>query len=202
MKKGIILTLAIVGWGTLILRLYFKIADSDSSPLESMIQFFSAFTILTNLLVTIYCTKQLVLMRQRKKIDQNKPATLTALTVFILIVGIVYHIMLKPIWKPEGLTMLLSEIHHTLIPIGVLLLWIITENKESVEIKKLFKWLIYPIAYISFVLIRGHFSNYYPYPFLNVHALGFEKVMTSALFLFMVMAGSFYIFYFMCKKIK
>ena len=78
MKKAIFLILAILGWITLIVRLYLRIVESDFTPLESTIQFFSYFTILTNLLVTIYCTRQLFKSDQQENSLFDKPETLTA----------------------------------------------------------------------------------------------------------------------------
>ena len=110
MKKGIILAITIIGWITLSVRLYLRITEYDFSAFESTIQFFSYFTILTNLFVTIYCTNQLLRPNEKNTSILNKPETLTALMVFIMIVGLVYHVALKPIWNPEGIQMILSEI--------------------------------------------------------------------------------------------
>ena len=202
MKKAIFLILAILGWITLIVRLYLRIVESDYTPLESTIQFFSYFTILTNLLVTIYCTKQLLKTGQQKNSLFDKPETLTAFTVFILIVGIVYHIALKPIWNPEGLTMVLSEIHHTIVPLLTLVLWIISINENELGLKGLLKWLFYPIGYIIIVLIRGSFSKFYPYPFLDVQSLGIQKVLINSFFLLLVMIVLLIIFYYLGNSIR
>ena len=201
MRKGIILGIAIVGWITLSIRLYLRITEYDFSAFESTIQFFSYFTILTNLFVTIYCTNQLLKPNEKNTSILNKPETLTALLVFILIVGLVYHVALKPIWNPEGIQMILSEICHTFIPLGTFILWFISDNKKTIELKRLLKWLLYPILYIVFVLIRGSFSTFYPYPFLDVQTLGIGKVLTNSLFLLIVMAIFLMLFYFIGKKI-
>jgi len=50
-----------------------------------------------------------------------------------MIVALVYHVALKPIWNPEGMQMILSEIRHTFI------LWIISDNKKTIELKRLLK---------------------------------------------------------------
>ena len=202
MKKGIILAITILGWVTLSVRLYLRITEYDFSAFESTIQFFSYFTILTNLFVTIYCTNQLLKPKEKNTSILNKPETLTALMVFILIVGLVYHVVLKPIWNPEGIQMILSEICHTIIPLGTLVLWIISDNKKTIELKRLLKWLLYPIIYIVFVLIRGNFSNFYPYPFLDVQTLGIAKVLTNSLFLLIIMLIFLVLFYFIGKKLS
>lgn len=201
MKKGIILAITIIGWVTLSIRLYLRITEYNFSAVESTIQFFSYFTILTNLFVTIYCTNQLLKPNEKNTSILNKPETLTALMVFILIVGLVYHIALKPIWNPEGMQMILSEICHTFIPLGAFILWIISDNKKTIELKRLLKWLLYPIIYIVFVLIRGNYANFYPYPFLDVQTLGIGKVLVNSLFLLIVMIIFLILFYFIGKKL-
>lgn len=201
MKKGIILAITIIGWITLSIRLYLRITEYNFSAVESTIQFFSYFTILTNLFVTIYCTNQLLKPNEKNTSILNKPETLTALMVFILIVGLVYHIALKPIWNPEGMQMILSEICHTFIPLGAFILWIISDNKKTIELKRLLKWLLYPIIYIVFVLIRGNYANFYPYPFLDVQTLGIGKVLVNSLFLLIVMIIFLILFYFIGKKL-
>ncbi|WP_276390687.1 Pr6Pr family membrane protein [Eudoraea chungangensis] len=202
MRKAILVILTALGWLTLIVRLYLRIVEATYSPLESAVQFFSYFTILTNLLVTIYCTGQLVNMGPYLNPRLQKPETLTALTAFILVVGIVYHIALKPIWDPKGLSMILSEIHHTIVPVGTLVLWILSTKKSIVDLKSLLKWVFYPIGYITFVLIRGFFSNFYPYPFLDVQTLGFQKVVLNSLFLLSLIIVLLLVFYYIGKMVS
>jgi hypothetical protein len=202
MRKTILIILTALGWVTIVARLYLRVVESEYSPLESIVQFFSYFTILTNLLVTIYCTSQLISLKQNSNPRLQKPENLTALTVFILIVGIVYHIALKPIWNPEGLTMVLSEIHHTVVPLGTLILWILLKNKGMIQLKSLLKWLLYPVLYISFTLIRGSFSNFYPYPFLNVSDLGLATVAKNSILLLTIMITLLFIFYYLGRIFK
>ena len=202
MKKAILIAITIIGWITIAFRLYLRITEYDFSAFESTVQFFSYFTILTNLFVIIYCTNQLLKSKEKNTSLLNKPETLTALNVFILIVALVYHIVLKPLWNPEGIQMIVSEICHTVIPLGTLILWIISKNKGQVKLKSLLQWLLYPLIYIVFVLIRGSFSNFYPYPFLDVQTLGIEKVLINSLFLLIVMLIFLLTFFFIGKKLS
>lgn len=202
MKRAILYLLAIIGWITLAYRIYLKITTSSLPFIEAIVEFFSYFTVLTNLLVTIYCTLQLISIDRQKQTNIFlKKETLTALTVFILLVGMVYHLVLKSLWKPEGLLMITDEIYHTFVPLGTLFLWIFSTNNKLSNLKYLFSWLLYPALYLTFVLIRGSFSNFYPYPFINVAELGIEKVMLNSLYLLIGMSLLFLIFYFIEKKI-
>lgn len=51
------------------------------------------------------------------------------------------------------------------------------------------KWLIYPQAYLIYIPIRGHFSGFYPYPFVDVSALGMTKVLFNSAVLMGVFSG-------------
>lgn len=108
---------------------------------------------------------------------------LTAITVYILVVGLVYQVVLRSLWHPEGLQMWVDELLHTLIPAAVLIFWALYQNFESLKWKSIFVWLIYPLVYLVFVLLRGKVSGFYPYPFVDVAQLGFQKVMTNSAFL-------------------
>ncbi len=200
MERVLIYLLAIIGWITLVVRIYLKITTSGLPLIESLVQFFSFFTILTNLLVTIYCTVNLLSSNQKNQTNLFlKQETLTALTVFILMVGTVYHLVLKSLWNPEGLLMITDEIHHTFVPLGTLALWIVSKNNKSGNLKSLYGWLLYPFLYLSIILINGSFSDFYPYPFLNVTELGLGRVMVNSFYLLIVMSFLFLIFYFIKK---
>ena len=202
MKRVLLYLLAIIGWITLVVRIYLKITTSGLPLMESLVQFFSFFTVLTNLLVTIYCTVHLLSSNQQNRTNLFlRPDTLTALTVFILMVGTVYHLVLKSLWNPEGLLMITDEIYHTFVPLGTLALWIVSTNNRLGNLKNLFSWMLYPILYLLFILIIGSFSDFYPYPFLNVAELGIEKVMGISFYILMIVSLLFLIFYFIEKNI-
>ncbi|MDP2159046.1 MAG: Pr6Pr family membrane protein, partial [Flavobacterium sp.] len=46
----------------------------------------------------------------------------------------------------------------------------------------IFKILLFPTAYLFFILIRGHFSNYYPYPFVDVFKIGLSQALLNSFF--------------------
>jgi len=203
MKRVLLYLLAIIGWITLVVRIYLKITTSGLPLIESLVHLFSYFTVLTNLLVTIYCTVHLLSSNQQNRTNLFlRPETLTALTVFILMVGTVYHLVLKSLWNPEGLLMITDEIYHTFVPLGTLALWIVSTNNKLGNLKNLYGWILYPILYLLFILIIGSFLDFYPYPFLNVAELGIGKVMINSLYLLIVMSLLFLIFYFIEKNIS
>ncbi len=151
---------------------------------EMIIRFFSFFTILTNILVALYFTASAF----RLKIIPFKwllsKGTLTATTAFILIVGLVYQIALRGIWQPTGLQRFVDELLHTIIPLYVFIYWCFNINKNDLQLKPIFSWLLYPVIFIIFILFREHFYGFYPYPFLNVIDIGYDKTLLNIAIVF------------------
>ena len=168
---------AFVGWITILLQLYLFIDNRTLSVPETIIRFFSYFTILTNILVAFCFT---ILFIQKQPSFFSKPSTLTPVAVFILVVGIVYNIILRKTWNPQGLLKLVDELLHVVMPLYFLVYWIMCVNKKSLRWTAVFGWLLFPLAYFIYVLLRGATSEFYPYPFVNVTVLGYPKVAGNA----------------------
>lgn len=188
MKKLLTLIFGLLGWFAVIVQFILMIDNRVASIFETAIRFFSFFTILTNILVATYFTL-IYLNNKQRLIVTRKPGTLTAITVYITVVGLVYQVVLRPYWKPEGLQMVVNELLHTLIPVLVILYWYLYENKYSIKYGAILKWLIYPLIYLTFILLRGYLSGFYPYPFVDVLKLGLPKVLLNSFVLLVIFAG-------------
>jgi len=174
---------AAIGWLAVALQLYLIIVNRTASVPETIVRFFSFFTILTNILAAICFT---TIATQSSKIwDRffSKPATLSAVTVYIFVVGIVYNIILRFLWNPQGLQRIADELLHSFIPIFFLVFWILFVPKNGLQWRVIFNWLLYPLCYLLFVLLRGASSNFYPYPFINVMAIGYRKAIINSVVL-------------------
>ena len=181
----------ILSWFAIITQFILIIQNRQSDIPETIIRFFTFFTILTNLWVALFFTCKIFPFTKRLTIF-NKRGILTALTTFILIVGLVYQFVLRGIWQPHGMQRIVDELLHTIVPLFVLFYWIIFSGKEKINFGDTAIWLLYPLVYFLSVLLRGHFSNYYPYPFLNISVIGVEKVLINSviilLFMLVIMA--------------
>jgi len=96
-----------------------------------------------------------------------------------MIVGIVYNIILRQIWNPQGLQLVVDELLHLIIPILFFLYWLIFVPKDSLEWKYAFNWMLYPSIYGTFALLRGNASGFYPYPFIDMSVLGLNKTLIN-----------------------
>lgn len=189
--------LAILGWFALIVQLYINLNSGIADHVELLIRYISYFTILTNLLVAICCTT--LLWKPGNKFFSGQK-TLTAITVYILIVGIIYNSILRFLWKPEGLQRLVDELLHTVIPIMFFIYWIAFVTKNKLNWHVIFPWLIFPLVYMIFVLVRGTSSGFYPYPFINADELGFKKVIFNAAGITMAFAAVSLVLVAICNR--
>lgn len=172
--------LAVLGWFALITQFYINITSGAASYSEITIRYFSYFTILTNLLVAVTCTILLLLPQSTPGIFLKKEQSLTAATVYIIVVGLIYNLILRFLWVPQGLQRLVDELLHSVIPVLFLIYWLVFVPKANLKWTDVFLWLLYPLFYTVFILIRGANSNYYPYPFINAAELGLQKTLLNA----------------------
>ncbi|MGF2414063.1 Pr6Pr family membrane protein [Ferruginibacter sp.] len=171
---------AAAGWIALLLQLYLIIINRVASLPETIVRYFSFFTILTNLLVAISFTLIYFKGITTEGHFLTRPKTLTATTVYITIVGLIYNIILRFQWAPEGLAKLVDELLHTVIPIGFIIFWGKFVPKQNITWATVLPWTIYPLAYLGYTLLRGSFAQWYPYPFVDVMALGYNKVFINS----------------------
>jgi hypothetical protein len=186
LQKIILFVLVVSGWFALIAQFYLIIINRVASIPETIIRYFSFFTILTNLIVAICCV--FILFKPSSSIGKffSRPAVLTAIAVYIAVVGIVYNIILRFLWNPKGLQLIVDELLHSLIPVLFIVLWFANTSKTILKWKNIFPWLIYPLVYIMYILARGSLSDFYPYPFINVSELGYGKVLFNCAGLLLV----------------
>ncbi len=181
--RKIALLIAITGWFAVICQLVLMLLSRTVSITETLLRFFSYFTILTNLLITVSFTSLAGERSVKWYSFFSKPATQTACTVYIIVVGVIYNLVLRSIWSPTGLQKLTDELLHSVIPILSLIYWLSCVNKKQLTWKNSFAWLLYPALYSLFIGIRGAVSGFYPYPFINVTQLGYPKTFTNGFFL-------------------
>lgn len=184
MKRTLALIFSSIGWFALIAQFYLMIENRVLPIPETTIRFFSYFTILTNLIVAIYLTSEIF-----KDNSNRSSGSLTAITIYILIVGVIYQVILRQLWQPTGLQKIVDELLHSVTPVLTLFYWYLYENKKNLHYKMIPKWTVFPLLYLIFVLIRGHFSNFYPYFFIDVNVLGLAQTLMNAFWILVFFVG-------------
>ncbi|SDF40589.1 hypothetical protein SAMN05216464_11781 [Mucilaginibacter pineti] len=151
----------------------------------SLIQIISFFTVLSNILVGL-CLVAIVLKPAsgfKSFFASNSVVTATAL--YITIVGLVYNTVLRGLVHLEGLFTITNELTHAFNPLAFIIFWLFFAPKEKLGWAKAAKWLWFPFLYLVYILIRGAIYHFYPYPFLNVDKLGYQRVIINSLLMMM-----------------
>ena len=66
----------------------------------------------------------------------------------------------------------MNVIHHIVMPIVVLLDWLLWPPRSRIRVRTTFVWMIFPVVYVVYCLVRGPIAHFYPYPFFNPAAVG------------------------------
>lgn len=186
---------ALLAAAAVIIQFWLALQNRAASVPETIVRFFSFFTVLTNSLVAI-CFTAVAARGISNKLFFARPSTLAATAGYILVVGLVYQLVLRATWHPQGLQKWVDEALHTVNPVYYFLFWLLFVPKNALKWSGVFPWLVYPGVYLIYVLLRGTASGFYPYPFINVTQLGYSKIAVNAavlllvfLFFFCLMVG-------------
>lgn len=181
MRKNLPLFIAVCALLAVVLQLDLMLDSSIQTFTETIIRFFSFFTILTNTLVAGYFIYISDKTLRQKNLQPYNLSTLTAITVYIAIVGLVYQLLLRHTWQPTGLQKIVDEMLHSLNPVLVIIYWLLNRKAGILKYNQIGFWLIYPLVYLAYVLLRGHISGFYPYPFLDVTNIGMQGVIVNSI---------------------
>lgn len=172
-------TIAVAGWTGLALQFYVSTANGrDATFLLNAFRYFSYFTILTNLFVALIVTAPLLPARVARWLQG--PQVKAAGATYIAMVALVYWLLLRGHWHPQGLQAAADMLLHAAVPALYVFYWLAFVEKGSLRWRSTQAWLVYPLVYFAFVLARGALVGAYPYPFVDVNQLGYLQVTTNA----------------------
>jgi hypothetical protein len=182
-QKSILGIFVILLWFALIGQFYLIIANRQISISLTVIRYFSFFTILTNLIVAVCYTSIVFFPNSGTARFFNTPSNLTAVTVYIMVVGITYQVLLRHVWNPQGFQKLIDELLHSVNPLLAIIAWVVYKPAGIIPFNKLLSWLGYPLIYLTWILVFGFLSDWYPYPFIDVGKLGYSTALLHSFYL-------------------
>ena len=178
MKNNYRIMCALIAWVVISLRFVdMLIIGEYSSIAETLFVYFGYFTVWANILIALAFTAPLLNPDKKLANFFMRPAVRAALATYIFMVSVVYHMLIVPYWNPQGFTWLTATGLNTVMPILYIIDWLFFAEKRPIFYKHLPYWLIFPAVYGVTSIIRGLFTNVYPYPFLNVAELGIGDVL-------------------------
>jgi len=88
---------------------------------------------------------------------------------YAVITGVVYNLLLRNLPSDgsfEGLAWP-NEVLHVWAPALILLDWLLAPGRPALAWKRIWFALIYPLVWLAYALLRGTFTGWWTYPFLN-----------------------------------
>ena len=148
--------------------------------------FFSFFTIESNIFAFMMFLVSAFFVfagKKSKKLDFFRGAA----TLYMIVTGIVFAVLLSGL---EGVQLTAlpwdNAVLHYIIPIAVAFDWIIDPPSRRISFRRGLLWLIFPLAYLGYSLIRGPIAQWYPYPFLNPTHGGYGQIAITSLVILIV----------------
>lgn len=164
---------AAFAWITLALQYYVVLISGEHVNFAAAsLYFFGFFTILTNIIVGLAFTAPLFKQSNTVHLFFERPTVRAAIALYISFVAIIYHVLLAGDHSPSGLGHFTNIGLHTLIPILYVIDWLVFARKHPLLYANIPYWVIYPLIYGLFNIVRGLLTGFYPYPFVDVSQLG------------------------------
>ena len=182
-RRRFVAVAAVLGWAGLSIQLYLIFYSRwtlGASLLGGLVSFFSYFTVLSNTLVATVLTCALTSRESAARRWFLQPGVSGAIAVSIAVVGLAYNILLRHLWHPEGWQWLADELMHDVMPLLFLAWWWLCVPKGTLRLRHIALWVIHPLLYFAYALLRGHLLAVYPYPFIDVDKLGYPQVFVNA----------------------
>ena len=139
------------------------------------------FTILTNLMVAWLMLRETMGRRQGS-------AILTTAALNIAMVGIIYQTLLAPETPLQGWNWVTDFLMHAAVPVAMVAWWAVFAPRR-LSLAQLPLWLIWPVVYCIYALLRGAWEHRYPYFFLDIDRFGAGQITLNIIGLVGVFAG-------------
>jgi len=191
-------SLAALAWSGVLLQLVLSLRmalANGHNLVHGLVVYLGYFTVLTNLFVALVLSALAfpgagnggALVRLLRH-----PSTLGCAVTSIVLVGLGYHFLLRHIWNPQGAQWLADTLLHYVTPMAFCFYWLWALPKTGMGWRSPAGWCLYPLGYFAYALVRGEWLGAYPYPFIDVSAIGYSGTLFNALGLllvFLVVAG-------------
>ncbi|AQY64560.1 hypothetical protein EKA85_19675 [Pseudomonas veronii] len=181
--KRCVTAAALAGWVGLAIQQYlifYSRWSTGASLLGGLVNFFSFFTVLTNTLVVVVLSYAVVDRDSAAKRFFLAPRVSSAIAVSIVLVSLAYNLLLRHLWQPEGFQFIADELLHDVMPLLFVVYWWRCVPKGTLQCKHIGLWVLYPLVYFAYVLLRGDLLGQYQYPFFDVGTLGYPQVFVNA----------------------
>ncbi len=132
-ETGFRIIAASLGWFAIITQYSLMATNAGPHLIERTVNFFSYFTIISNILVALALTLPWLAPRSRPGRFFLLPAVRTAIAAYIIVVAVVYHTMLSRLYHPQGWRFVCDIILHYVMPPLFVLDWALFVDKRDLS---------------------------------------------------------------------
>ncbi len=138
--------------------------------------FFSFFTIQSNILAATALVLTALIRRDER--SRLFDALRGAVTFYITITGVVFAVLLSGLQEElDTHIAFVNFVVHYLIPAVLVVDWFLDPPRHRLGSRIAAAWLVYPLAWFAYTLVRGSSTGWYPYPFVDVTRHGYSGVL-------------------------
>lgn len=169
-------------WVALVLQYGLMISSRTDGigPGLATLRFFSFFTILSNLLVALVCSFCLVPRPGRVGAFLTTPRARAAVALYIAVTGAIYVALLQGRWRPQGAQLVADLLLHDVVPLAYVGLWLAYAPHGRLLWSDALRFMVFPLGYLSWTVVRGGLFGEYPYPFVDVLTIGWAAAARNA----------------------
>lgn len=95
----------------------------------------------------------------------------------ITVTGLVYWTLLAPVVDLHGTALAAGLGFHLVAPVGTLVAWALVGPRPRVTWSTVRWAFLWPLAWIGWTFGHGALTGWYPYPFLDVTAIGYARAL-------------------------
>ena len=139
--------------------------------------FFSFFTIESNMLAVALLLSIGIYGLLGKQEGKQIAFLRGAVTLYMTMTGVIYVLLL--VNTPQMTIPWINTVWHYGMPIVILTDWLIFPPKQRISFTQALLWLMFPLAYMMYSIIRGTLTQWYPYSFIDPIVNGWPQVLVT-----------------------
>ena len=165
--RGLAVFSAIVGLAALSLQTYLTLGEFEKAggiPAAAAWRLLGYFTILTNALVAVVAIN--AALRYERRDGLGSPRVELATATAIAMVGLVYTLLLRAAWDPQGANKVADALLHDVAPVAFVAYFLL-RPRPRLGSGDVGYALVFPLLYVVYALARGAADGWYAYWFLD-----------------------------------
>lgn len=152
--------------------------DAEVPPLATrLLRLVSYFTIQSNIAVAIVSG---ILLRRPDADGRGFRVLRLDAVIAITVTGLVHFFLLRPLLELEGADAMADLLLHVVVPLLAFVGWLLLGPRPRITARTIGLALIWPVLWLGYTLLMGEINGWYPYPFIDVGALGYPRTLLNA----------------------